>query len=286
VPSVLTIIIFHGSVHRGPVTNVNGSRQEKLQDQSAEQFDKLYAERIPQRHSHVLLLGYALAQEALGFRHVEESTRLLEAAARSGGETPEVREQRGKANEHIEIGKSKLLQAQQALQALLARGELGLLAHYHLMQVSAALKDHAATFQHGDAYLAEVEKEKKAERARINATSQPKYERYLQSELDRIRKQELDVRELLALLHRNDGENDKQPDADRSRARQAALAHLDVVLQNDPTRSHDYYERALLLQALGRPDAARSDFRKFLATSPLPASSPKKADAVKALGMQ
>jgi tetratricopeptide (TPR) repeat protein len=63
-----------------------------------------------------------------------------------------------------------------------------------------------------------------------------------------------------------------------------ALAHLDRVLQADPRRFVDYYNRGKVLLELGRRQEADADFRRFLADPSLPVTSEKAAFAMKVLG--
>jgi hypothetical protein len=58
---------------------------------------------------------------------------------------------------------------------------------------------------------------------------------------------------------------------------------LDRVLQIDPARSVDYYNRGRVLLELQRQSTAKDDFRKFLATTNLPADNQKVTFAMAAL---
>ncbi|MGK0300101.1 MAG: Tfp pilus assembly protein PilF, partial [Planctomycetota bacterium] len=62
-----------------------------------------------------------------------------------------------------------------------------------------------------------------------------------------------------------------------------ALAQMEAVVKLDPTRSDNYYNRGRVRLELKQVDDAKSDFRRFLATSQLPASSSKKSFATKVL---
>ena len=64
---------------------------------------------------------------------------------------------------------------------------------------------------------------------------------------------------------------------------EGTLSQLNRVLELDPKRSNDYYNRGRVLLKLERKDAAKSDFRMFLATSSLPDDNDKKTFAVHAL---
>ena len=54
-----------------------------------------------------------------------------------------------------------------------------------------------------------------------------------------------------------------------------SLAQLDALIEMDPTRSTDYYNRARILEALGRTEPARRDFDKFLSSTRLPVGHEK-----------
>jgi tetratricopeptide (TPR) repeat protein len=62
-----------------------------------------------------------------------------------------------------------------------------------------------------------------------------------------------------------------------------ALTHIDRALELDPTRSDNYYNRGRLHTEMQAWDLAKADFRRFLATSRLPATSPRMTRATKAL---
>lgn len=152
------------------------------------------------------------------------------------------------------------------------RGELIRLANYHLVQVAAAQGDHQTMFRHADAYLKANAREQEWQRQEIARTANLAYERERRATLEQLRLEEIDLRELLANVRSNRKEYAE------------ALPHLDAVLEADPGRWALYYERGVCRRALGRTDEAKADFRRFLATSTLPASHPKMTEAVQALG--
>ena len=107
--------------------------------------------------------------------------------------------------------------------------------------------------------------------AEIKRTNTPGYEDVLKRQLAELRDEELEVRSLLAGHYYT------------QKNHLAALEMLNRVLDLDPKRSVDYYNRGRVLLRLDRDDAAKADFRKFLATTELPATSEKAVFAAQAL---
>jgi tetratricopeptide (TPR) repeat protein len=255
-------------------SQAGGTAGERRLQESEATFQRVYATRSPARHERHVLLGYGMALQAQGTRNLIETQRLRDAAGRAGANSAEGAAALARAAEHEAIGRSKLMQAREVLVALQTRGDLPRLASYHSMQIAAALGDHAATIAHGAAYLEASKRDQQWQQNEIARTSSIPYERERRLELQRLRQEELDTRTLLASLHHERGEFQK------------ALEHLDVVLELDPGRSADYYNRGRCLRELGRVEAAKADFRRFLATSDLPAGNPKMTEAVRALEMR
>jgi tetratricopeptide (TPR) repeat protein len=255
----------------------SGPQQDKKVDLAVAQFEKVFATRSINKHDRPLLLGYGLALQRQGMRHLAERDRLTESAARPAVDATARKKLTDDCAAAQKLAEESLRKSQAAYQTLLDRGELLMLSHYQLLQVHTILGeyegDHGA-FRHADLYLEQTQKAKEVAAERIKKTPSTAYERFEHQEVERVEGQELDVRLLVANIRRDRKEYDK------------ALSQLDVILAADPTRSENYYNRGQVLLAMGRDEAAKADFRKFLATSPLPASSSKKAEAAKALGIQ
>lgn len=230
---------------------------------SLAQFAELYTERSPRKHAPHVLLGYALARQKLGMRHVSEASR-IEARMQRGDAMPaEFKAMQERANVEFRA-------ATEMLQVLIDRGEMTRVAHFHMMQLAAGL--HQGTvIEHGEKYLEAARREQDTVRAELQRTTVAEYEAKLKGDLRQLQAEEIDVRTFLAARLYD------------SKQYGQALVHLDAVLQLDPSRTADLYNRGELLRLLGRNEEAKDDLRKFLATTTLPPDNPKVVDAVQAL---
>lgn len=248
------------------------AQKVRLLQRAAEQLERVYDWRSPTRHEGFLLLGYGMVLQAQGLRRVQDSIRERDTAQSLGGRGTGHAERLAEAAEAGAEGRELLTKARSVFEVLIERGDLTMLAHYHLMQVAAALQQPDQALGHGDKYLEAVRRFQEVNQSRIEASPTATFERELRKEQDRIRSQELDVRVLLAetLYDRKDYA--------------AAVVHLDAVLAANPSRTTDYFNRGRCLRQMGRTDQAREDFRRFVATSNLPASNPRMIEAVQFLG--
>ena len=243
------------------------STDHQLLDQATESLQAVYEMRSPDRHEPSLLLTYALALQKQGRRHKGEALRLRDQATRAPDKAPV----QAQADAEQEQATELLGQARAALQILVERGETLRAAHNHLLQIAQDLGDETAFAAAATAYLAQCEKDQKTVRAEIERTTEPNYEAEQVKALAALRSEELDVRSLLA-------------EHDFSLQRhESALVHLNRVLELDPQRTVDYYNRGRVLLELKRSEEAKADFRKFLAMPTLPASADKRTLALRAL---
>src|SRR5262249_60719148 len=84
------------------------------------------------------------------------------------------------------------------LQALLDRGEVKRLCHYHLMLL-ARLQNHAdEAIRQGDEYLKAANMDNAAAQRELDRTTVLGYEHEKQNELDELRREEIDVHSFLA----------------------------------------------------------------------------------------
>jgi len=247
-------------------------QQVRLLQKAQEQLASVYGWRSPSRHEGFLLLGYGMVLQARGIRRMQDSIRDRDAAKSLGTRASGYENRMEAAAEAESEGRELLAEARTVFEVLLERGDLTMLAHYHLMQVAAGLEQPDLVLSNGNSYLEGVRKFQEVNQSRIEASPTATFERELRKEQDRIRSQELDVRVFLAkTLY--DQENYA-----------AAVVHLDAVLAANPSRTTDYFNRGRCFRELGRADDAREDFRRFVATSNLPASNPRMVEAVQFLG--
>jgi tetratricopeptide (TPR) repeat protein len=236
-------------------------------DLATAELDEVYAMRSLRRHEPYLLLTYALAHQKQGRRWLGEAIRQRDQSQRGGGNA-ELAElaKTSDGNARRELG-----MAQEALDQLVERGESTRLAHKHLFQIHLELGDVPRSDHHAKAYLEQLAKDQETVQKEIERTPNLAYEREQTAMLRSMRDEELEARALLGQLA-----YDRKDYA-------TARTMLDRVLELDPSRSGDYYNRARVLDALGERELARADFRKFLATTSLPATNEKAVVALRAL---
>lgn len=241
----------------------------KLLDQATEILARVYDERSPNRHEPYLLLDYARALQKQGLRHLGESVRLSGHATRApANEAVTLRE---KADEEKATATDLLRQADELLAVMIERGDYLRLAWNHRLQIARQVGNDAQFDTAAKNYFEQALKAQEVTKRRIEETQSVDREQEQMRFMKQLRDEELGVRSLVAEFH-------------YSRKRYAeALVHLNRVLEIDPQRSVDYYNRGRILLELKRADDARSDFRRFLATTTLPATSEKSAFALQAL---
>jgi tetratricopeptide (TPR) repeat protein len=243
------------------------STDHQMLDEATAVLEEVYDTRAPYRHERYLLLNYALALQKQGRRHLGEELRLRGQAARA----PNPEDLLAQADEQREQARDLLLRSRDLLDVLVDRGEVLRQAYSHQLQIAQDLGDDEAFKKAAADYLAQAEKDRAAVKSEIERTMVPAYEADQLRNLRSLRDEELVVRSLLAEWHYT------------RKNYEEALAQLDRVLELDPLRSTDYYNRGRVLMELDRLEDAKQDFRKFLAMSNLPPTSEKATIAARAL---
>ena len=260
----------------------------KQLDEATELLARIYEFRSPSRHEPHLLLPYALALQKQGRRHLGEAVRLEgqasrkpEGPANEPASAPETLLEAAKAER--QVATENFVQARELLSVLVERGFLLRYAYNHQLQIAQDLGDDKAFQEAGKAYVEQVAKDQQAERATVEATKAPNHEAERFKALRELQAEEVEVRILLAehyhlLAAKTAGE-------EAQKLREQELTNLNRILELSPQRSADYYNRGCVLLELKQSEAAKADFRRFLATTTLPASSDKKKNALQALGL-
>ncbi|MGB3969156.1 MAG: hypothetical protein WBO45_20650, partial [Planctomycetota bacterium] len=155
------------------------------------------------------------------------------------------------------------------LAELVGRGELLRTALNHRLQIAAQRGDDEGFVAHAKAYFEQADKAQAVTRLRIEKATTVDYERQELATLQTLRDEEIGVRTLVAEFHYT------------RRQHELALPHLNRVLELDPRRFIDYYNRGRVLLELGRADDAKGDFRRFLADPSIPSTSDKAVFAMK-----
>jgi len=253
---------------KGAILLRASERNPKLLDEATELLAEVYNRRSPMRHLPYVLLYYGLAQQKQGLRNLGEAIRLEDRARRSPDKRDELLSE---AQEQRNLASERQAEADRLLQYLLDLGALLRVTHKHRLQIALQRGDDKQFQESAEAYLKESAKEMTFLRAEVERTQTPEYEAEKYKDLRALRAEEIGVRALYAdwLFDRSQLEG--------------ALAQLNRVLELDPKRSNDYYNRGRVLLALERKDAAKRDFRIFLSMSQLPDDNEKKTFAVRAL---
>jgi len=261
----------------------------KQLDQACELLARIYEFRSPDRHEPHLLFNYALALQKQGRRHLGEAVRLEGQASRASEPNPLLET----AKAERQLATENLGKARELLSMLIERGELLRYANNHLLQIAQDLGDNAAFQKAGNAYLEQVAKDQQAERTRVETTKAAAHEVERFKALRALLAEEVDVRTLLAEHYHLQAAKTSGEEA--KKLREQELVNLNKILELSPQRSADYYNRGCVLLELNQHldgdeaakaiEAAKADFRRFLATTTLPASNEKKTHALRALGL-
>lgn len=245
-------------------------RDNKRLDEASEILEKVYEWRSPMRHEPYELFYLGLARQKQGLRHLGEAIR-VEDRARRAADKKKYAEFVQKSKEEREAANSKLESAMEVFDVLVERGERLRLTHNHRMQVARQLGDDKKFLESAKQFFEISKKEQDFVRKEIERTPTADYEAAQLEALRDLEGEELDVRALVADWHFHRKKYD------------VALEHINRALALDPTRSDNYYNRGRLHLALKNTEDAKTDFRRFLATSQLPASDSRMTFATKAL---
>ena len=253
---------------KGAILLRASERDAKLLDKATRQLELVYERRSPMRHEPYVLLYYGLAQQKQGLKNLGEAIRLEDRAQRVVEKRDDYAAQAAKQRA---LADARLADADEQLGYLLDLGALLRIAHKHRLQIALQRGDDQEFERSAEAFLKESAEEQAFVQGEVERTETPDYEAEQYAYLRELRVEEIEVRALYAnwLFDRKQLEG--------------TLAQLNRVLELDPKRSNDYYNRGRVLLKLQRKDAAKRDFRMFLATSSLPDDNDKKTFAVHAL---
>jgi tetratricopeptide (TPR) repeat protein len=265
-PDDYSLNVLKGVILLKTSASSQGTDHRRL-DEATELLARVYGERSAGRHEPSLLFSYGLSLQKQGRRHLGEAIRLRGEATRSLEPRPLL----DKAEEEQATADGQFATATEVLAVLLDRGELLRLTHYHLLLIAQDRKDDVAFDEHAKKYLEQMKKEQAVVQKQIDKTQQVGFEHERAKDLRALKNEEMEVCGLLA-EHRYS-----------HKKYQEALDMLNRVLEIDPARSVDYYNRGRVLLELQRGAEAKADFRKFLATTTLPATSDKTTFATLAL---
>lgn len=239
-------------------------------DAATELLQSMYDERSADRHEPYLLLNYGRALQKQGLRRLGEAIRLDGQAARAVAEQ-DPQAMREQARAQRAESERLLREADAMLAQLVERGELLRLAHNHRLQIALQRGDDVAFVAEAKAFQEQMQKAQDQVRKEIERTNNADYETDQLELLRMLRGEELGVRQLVAEQHYARKQFD------------LALAQLDRILELDPRRTTDYYNRGRVLLEVGRAEEAKADFRRFLADPTVPSNSDKAAFALKAI---
>lgn len=258
------------NVIKGAVLLRASERDPKMLNQALEILERVYDWRSPNRHEPYELFYFGLARQKQGLRHLGNAIRLEDRASRAPDDKRH-KDFESQAVEQRQMANGRLREADELLAHLVDRGELLRMTYNHRLQIARQLGDDELFHESAEAYLGQMTQEVQFVENELERTVIPDYEADKYKELLDLKAEELDVRALYADWHFH------------RKNFQAALDQMNIVLQLDPTRSDNYYNRGRVRIELNDTENAKDDFRYFLATSQLPASSAKKTFATKVL---
>ncbi len=247
-----------------------GDRTDRKQlDEATALLATHFESRSLDRHEPHLLLNYARALQKQGLWRRGEAARLDGQAGRATADAAAAL--RRQADDERAQSNDLLLRADTLLQALVERGEMLRFAQNHRLQIALQRGDDATFLAATKAYCEQSDKAQQLTKARIDQAQNVDFERQELDTLRELRAEELEVRAVAAEFHF------------QRKQYAEALVHLDRVLEVDPRRFIDYYNRGRVLLELGRADDAKNDFRRFLADPATPMASDRATFALRAL---
>lgn len=255
---------------RGAVLLRGSGDDHRLLDQATAQLAEVYDWRWPLQHEPYLLLFYGRAEQKQGLRRFAEAIRLEDQGTRAA-DPERQRELKQQAEALRTEARERLLFADEVLSYLVERGELLRVTHNQRLQIASQLGNDAQFLASSKAFFEQTATDQKVTRELIERTTTPAFEQEKLKELQDLLDEEADARAMVSDWQFRRGEFTE------------SLAHINRVLEIDPQRITDYYNRGMVHYALKDLEKAKADFRLFLGASPLPATSEKKLFAAKVL---
>ena len=251
------------------------SVDHKRLDEATKVLGEVHEQRSDSRHEPSLLLYYAQALQKQGQRLLGESIR-VEGDAQRNPDKAAAAAQHEQAAAAQQLADQHLQQAWDLFGVLVERGEILRFAHNHRMQIAGLRKQDDLFLEESDAFLQQNERARDTVERQVQEAKTVDFEAERLRVRTELRSEELEVRSLVADFH-----YDRKNYA-------GALSQLNRILQLDPQRSTDYYNRGRVLlelgkQEQGKQEEAKQDFRRFLATSPLPETAEQRTFARRAL---
>ncbi len=246
------------------------STDHKRLDEATKVLAEVHDQRSNSRHEPSVLLYYGQALQKQGQRHLGAAIRAEGDAQR----TPDAKvagELQEQAAAERALATADLQQAWDLFGVLIERGEILRFAHNHRMQIAGLRKEDAVFTAEAEQFLLQSQKAKDSVAKQVQDAKSVDFEAERMRTLAELKSEELEVRSLVADFHFDRKNYD------------SALTQLNRVLEIDPQRSTDYYNRGRVLLELGKQDEARRDFLRFLQTTSLPTSADQVAFAHRAI---
>ncbi len=260
----------------------NGNRNPVAFKEALKQFHKVYGLRGNGEHDYITLLGLARSNYGLGRQDFAKSRELLSKLEHLKLSETEQKTTKAKALELQRSFSQHLDQAERWLKEMLARGDgiLPALETLFMVQVDRLypLKSNKRKAQlrlatkAGEDWLQEILRrknyyKKKADSLPSNQNLSGKIIVVIENEMKKRYEHfvdlELQARGLLHSLYF------------RAHNLPKALAHLNKILEIDPTRTDEYYNRGQIHLKLGQKKEAKQDLETFLRLSSLSQDSPR-----------
>ncbi len=204
------------------------------------------------------LLGYAQCQKLLAFRGLNRADALdKEAESQSRTELEKLQDSTA-AEELRKKAMTNMGKAVRMFGYLIERDEQPRNAHFNLMDIKRRQKDWPAAIKHGKITLRLNGGEQKYLDGEIRRTNSFGWEQAKRAELKILHAQERDVRMTIGRIYFFEQKNYEK-----------AIEQLTAMLEDDPTRSNDYYNRGRAYEMIGKVQEACLDYQKFISTHKL-----------------
>jgi tetratricopeptide (TPR) repeat protein len=213
------------------------------------------------------LLGFGLCSFELARFRFAEAERLEQEAASGLFSMPEAEQRKAAAAEFRRKAEAELIAADHHLSRLIEIGDQVLLARFHLLGVTIYRRQFDRTRDNCDELLKIIATRRASLEARTDKTYDVAAENNLRASLRDLRDKEITVRSTLANLD-HDAKNFR-----------TAIEHLDRILELDPQRPVDYFNRGRCYFGLNMFTHAKADIETFLRRTDLPFDSPHVREA-------
>ncbi|MEO0479631.1 MAG: hypothetical protein AAF196_09135 [Planctomycetota bacterium] len=226
-------------------------------------FDDVYGLRSANEHQPLFLLEYAKVKQRVAAEQRRQAARAAEESNDPTLSNAIRSEKAGRATALSEESSSRSTAASDALLVLIERQELVRTANRVLMAIAAERGDGPGSIEYATKAIARLEEQKASLLNDIEKDLDLRRTLRAREALEDLIVEEKLIRSRLSAIYF------------QQELFAESVQQLDIILDLDPNRSFDYFNRAKAHQALGNRSKAVDDYQNFLSTTDLPASDDK-----------